>query len=59
MLIDDDIRALILKNVDSNTIKKAAIVKGMSSLRDDGVRKVLDSTTTYAEVLRVTQADTL
>jgi general secretion pathway protein E len=59
MLIDDDIRALILKNVDSNTIKKAAILKGMSSLRDDGVRKVLDSTTTYAEVLRVTQADTL
>ena len=58
MMIDDEIRGLILKNMDSSTIKRAAIGKGMVTLRDDGVRKVLDNTTTYAEVLRVTQADT-
>jgi general secretion pathway protein E len=59
MLIDDEIRGLILKNVDSSTIKRTAIGKGMVTLRDDGIRKVLENITTYAEVLRVTQADTL
>jgi general secretion pathway protein E len=59
MLIGDEIRGLILKNVDSSTIKRAAVAKGMATLRDDGARKVLAGVTTSAEVLRVTQADTL
>ena len=59
MHLDDEIRGLILKNVDSNSIKKVAIRKGMITLRDDGIDKVLAGITTYAEVLRVTQADTL
>jgi general secretion pathway protein E len=58
--VDDDIRALIMANVDSNTIKKAAIKdKGMQTLRDDGARKVLAGETSIAEVLRVTQDDML
>jgi general secretion pathway protein E len=57
MVLDDDIRSLILKNYDANTIKKAATSKGMSSLRQDGARKVLRGITTIEEVVRVTQED--
>jgi general secretion pathway protein E len=57
MVLDDDIRSLILKNFDATTIKKAATSKGMLSLRQDGARKVLRGITTIAEVVRVTQED--
>jgi general secretion pathway protein E len=58
MLIDDEIRQLILKNVDSGTIKKAAVSsKGMLTLMDDGALKVLKGVTSIAEVLSVTQED--
>ena len=58
MLIDDEIRQLILKNVDSGTIKKAAVSgKGMRTLMDDGALKVLKGLTSIAEVLSVTQED--
>jgi general secretion pathway protein E len=55
--VDDDIRQLVLKNVDSATIKKAAVSKGMNTLLDDGARKVMQGETTIAEVLSVTQED--
>jgi general secretion pathway protein E len=57
MVLDDDIRSLILKNYDANTIKKAATSKGMLSLRQDGAHKVLKGITTIEEVVRVTQED--
>jgi len=57
LLVDDDVRQLVLKNVDSATIKKAATSKGMKSLLDDGARKVVNGETTIAEVLSVTQED--
>jgi general secretion pathway protein E len=57
MLVDDDIRQLILKNVDSGTIKKQAVRKGMLTLMDDGAAKVLTGLTSIAEVLSVTQED--
>lgn len=57
MVIDDDIRNLILSGVDSGTIKKKAVSKGMLTLRDDGIRLVLEGKTTIEEVLRVTQED--
>lgn len=59
LLVDDDIRPLIMKNVDSNTIKKVAIRKGMTTLRDDGARKVILGDTSISELLRVTQDDML
>lgn len=58
-MVDDEIRALIMGNVDSSTIKKKAISKGMLTLRDDGTLKVLTGDTSIAEVLRVTQDDLL
>ena len=57
MLVDDDIRQLILKNVDSGSIKKQAVAKGMLTLMDDGALKVLTGITSIAEVLSVTQED--
>ena len=59
MLIDDDIRALILKNTDSSTIKHKARERGMITLRDDGAEKVRQGITTAEEVSRVTQEDSM
>ncbi len=55
--MDDDIRQLVLKNVDSNSIKKVGVSKGMRTLLDDGARKIAAGETTIAEVLSVTQED--
>jgi general secretion pathway protein E len=57
LVMDDDIRQLVLRNVDSGTIKKKAMEKGMLSLLDDGALKVAQGQTTIAEVLSVTQED--
>jgi general secretion pathway protein E len=57
--VDDEIRSLILKNVDSGTIKKAAITRGMLTLRDDGALKVAQGMTTIEEVLKATQVDSV
>jgi general secretion pathway protein E len=59
MLIDDDIRQLVLQNVDSSTLKQAARKKGLLSLREDGADKVTRGITTTAEVTRVTQEDAM
>ena len=59
LVVDDEIRQLIMENVDSNSIKKRAIQKGMLTLRDDGARKVMRGETSIAEILRVTQDDML
>ncbi|HTS81353.1 MAG TPA: type II secretion system ATPase GspE [Myxococcaceae bacterium] len=57
LLVDDEIRQLALKNVDSSTIKRTGVQRGMRTLLDDGARKVLAGETTLAEVLSVTQED--
>ncbi len=59
LVVDDDIRSLIVKNVPSSEIKKLAIKKGMLTLRDDGARKVMLGDTAISEVLRVTQDEML
>jgi general secretion pathway protein E len=55
MQVDDDIRGLVSQNVDSKSIKSAAVRKGMHPLRSDGARKVLAGVTSVAEVLRATE----
>ena len=57
MVVDDDIRGLITRNIDAKTIKKSAIGKGMGTLRADGARKVLAGVTSVAEVLRATEEE--
>ncbi|WP_041448104.1 type II secretion system ATPase GspE [Anaeromyxobacter sp. Fw109-5] len=57
MLVDDDVRQLVLKNVDSTAIKKAAVNHGMVTLMEHGAYKVARGITTAAEVLSVTAED--
>jgi len=57
MTIDDEIRQLVSQNVDSKTIKKAAMAKGMGTLRADGARKVVAGLTSIAEVVRATEEE--
>jgi general secretion pathway protein E len=57
LLVDDAVGPLILKNADSQALKRAAMEQGMDSLRDDGARKVLTGLTTVEEVLAATQED--
>ncbi len=52
---DDDIRKMIVANESSNIIANYARKQGMKTLREDGVEKILEGTTTVDEVLRVTQ----
>jgi general secretion pathway protein E len=55
LVIDEDVKGLISKRCGSHIIKEAAIQKGMSTLRADGLRKALAGETTLEEVYRVTQ----
>jgi general secretion pathway protein E len=55
--VDDQIRELVMRNTDASTIKKAAMERGMLTLRQDGIRKVRRGLTTAEEVMRVTQGD--
>ncbi len=57
LLVDDDIRQLIMKNTDAATIKAAAVQKGMRTLRQDGADNVLQGITSVDEVVRVTQRE--
>jgi general secretion pathway protein E len=59
MPINERIRELIYTRQSSGEIKKASLDAGMNTLRMDGARKVISGVTTIAEVLRVTQADTI
>jgi len=55
MVVDDDIRRLILKGSDANHLKEMARSHGMRTLVEDGLEKVRAGITTLSEVLRVTQ----
>ena len=57
MIVDDTIRALIIKASDAGTIKKAAVAAGMLTLREDGVAKVLQGLTTVDELMRATHSE--
>ncbi|MCL2325715.1 MAG: type II secretion system ATPase GspE [Proteobacteria bacterium] len=55
MVINDDIRRLVMQRADASTIKRVAEQHGMTSLREDGICKVLEGKSSISEVLRVTQ----
>jgi len=54
LVINDEIRSLILQRYDSNTIKNAAVKNGFATLRVDGAHKVLNGITSMEEVFMVT-----
>lgn len=59
MMVEENIRQLILQNADSATIKNKAREQGMVTLREDGAIKVKMGITTVEEVTRVTREDNL
>ncbi|MDR7419651.1 MAG: type II secretion system ATPase GspE [Armatimonadota bacterium] len=53
MVMEDDVRALVVRNEASDAIKRVAIGLGMRTLQQDGVAKVLAGLTSLEEMLRV------
>ena len=53
--VDDEMRQVMMKNVDANVLKAQAAKSGMRTLKEDGWSKVLSGMTTPDEILRVTQ----
>ncbi len=57
MVINDEIRRLVLEGASADELKKAAIRGGMKTLRMSGLTKVKEGISTIEEVLRVTFGD--
>ncbi len=56
LLMNEEMRHLVLNTADANEIRKQGIKYGMITLRRDGADKVLQGITTIEEVFRVSQA---
>lgn len=52
MVLSEGIRTLILKRASSTEIKETAEKEGMTTMRQDGINKVVNGLTTIEEVLR-------
>lgn len=55
LVVDEDIRKLIIKSADLSQIRETARQHGMKTLLEDGAEKIKAGITTLTEVLRVTQ----
>jgi len=54
MVLNDDMRDMIMNNVSTDALREAARKEGMVSLRDAGLAFVHDGTTTIEEIVRET-----
>jgi type II secretory ATPase GspE/PulE/Tfp pilus assembly ATPase PilB-like protein len=57
LAIDDQVRDIISRNPNVSEFRRLCIERGMVTLRQDGMRKVVSGLTTIPEVLRVTDAN--
>jgi general secretion pathway protein E len=57
MVMDDEVRTLVMQKADASMIRRACTAKGMKLLRQDGAERILAGQTTIEELLRVTQED--
>ncbi|MGM0441505.1 MAG: GspE/PulE family protein [Elusimicrobiota bacterium] len=55
LLLDEEIRELLMTDIAAGPLRKMAIKKGMKPLWVDGLIKVARGKTTYEEILRVSQ----
>jgi type II secretory ATPase GspE/PulE/Tfp pilus assembly ATPase PilB-like protein len=53
LVITDRIRDLIRDNINLNAVKQEAVKNGMKYLQEDGLRDVIEGTTSIQELLRV------
>jgi len=54
LVMSDDIRRLVMANAPARKIEEQALLEGMHTMYDDGIRKSVMGLTTVEEVLRVT-----
>jgi len=54
LVVDDEIREVMLRKGSASEIKQIAVKNGMTTIVEEGVRKVIAGDTTFAEILRVT-----
>ncbi|MCM8804383.1 MAG: GspE/PulE family protein [Candidatus Omnitrophica bacterium] len=57
MVINEELRRVIIKNPDFSEIKEVARRSGMELLREDGIKKVIAGITTISEVLYTTRKE--
>lgn len=57
MPIDDAVRTQVMNRANATEMKRSAIDRGLTTLRMDGVDKIIHGQTTADEVMRVTQLD--
>ncbi len=58
MLLDDNLRDMIIKKVSTNVLRSEARKMGMRSLRESGLLSIYDGVTTIDEVVRATVMET-
>ena len=54
LVMSDDIRRLVMTNAPARKIEEQALLEGMETMYDDGIRKAIAGLTTVEEVIRVT-----
>ncbi|HOK40173.1 MAG TPA: type IV-A pilus assembly ATPase PilB [bacterium] len=59
LVMDEELKGLVLKNVSSTQLRQVAREHGMRTLREDGFKKVAMGVTTIVEVMRNTLAEKL
>jgi type II secretory ATPase GspE/PulE/Tfp pilus assembly ATPase PilB-like protein len=53
LIVNDEIKELIYSGGSVHSIREAAVRHGMKTMRENGIRKVLEGVITFEEVLRV------
>jgi general secretion pathway protein E len=57
LVVDEEIRKLILRNADANELRQMARRQGMKTILEDGIAKAGNGVTTLSEIYRVTQEE--
>ena len=53
--MDDNLRDMVTGNPDVTQLRKLCRERGLVTLREDGIQKVMKGLTTVDEILRVTE----
>ena len=59
LVMDDDVREIILKTQDASVIRRLAVSKGMATLRQSAISKVIEGLTSIEEAIQNTQTEEL
>jgi general secretion pathway protein E len=57
LMVNDEIRALMIQKADASKIKRAAIKSGMISLRQDALDKIYEGETSIEEIVRAINSE--